>query len=181
MQNKSGLSGILSPKAFTLIELLVVVLIIGILAAIALPQYQMAVLKSRYTQLMAFGNAVHTAALSYHLANGTYPSRFDELSIDIPGTGDGRDREYQDYKCHLYGQEAGISEGGAAMRCWLATSSGDILSYFVYLSGTRYCGASYQWKMGNNLCKSITNTSQIANMWGNGNAGQNYLYLYAFN
>ena len=71
-------------KAFTLIELLVVVLIIGILAAVALPQYQKAVEKSKAAQAFAMIRTVAAAQEAYHLANGTYATTFDELAVDIP-------------------------------------------------------------------------------------------------
>ena len=87
MEQKSNCTGRLDTKAFTLIELLVVVLIIGILAAIALPQYQKAVEKSKATQALTMLKSVYQAAKAYSLANGNWPTSFDELAVDIPWTG----------------------------------------------------------------------------------------------
>ncbi|WP_428050224.1 type IV pilin protein [Candidatus Avelusimicrobium caledoniensis] len=72
-------------QAFTLIELLVVVLIIGILAAVALPQYEKAVWKSRAANMQTFMRSIATAQNAYFLANGTAVTDLDELTLDLTG------------------------------------------------------------------------------------------------
>jgi len=73
-------------KGFTLIELLVVVLIIGILSAVALPQYQKAVEKSRIMAVMPNLRALKDSLEMYYLANGQYPAdSVRELDISLSG------------------------------------------------------------------------------------------------
>lgn len=70
---------------FTLIELLVVVLIIGILAAIALPRYQESVERARISEALSISKVIARANKRYFLATGSYANHIDQLDIDIPG------------------------------------------------------------------------------------------------
>ncbi len=70
---------------FTLIELLVVVLIIGILASIALPQYQKAVDKAKFTRYQVLVKSLGDARRRLFLATGEWAHRFDELDVELPG------------------------------------------------------------------------------------------------
>ncbi len=70
-------------QGFTLIELLVVVLVIGILIAIVLPQYQVAVAKTRVIEALVILDALAKAEEVFYLENGEYTNDISELPIDI--------------------------------------------------------------------------------------------------
>ena len=112
-------------QAFTLIELLVVVLIIGILAAIAVPKYQLAVAKSKFSTLKDATIALKNAQEIYYLQNGTYANRFDLLDINLPGeweqgtTTETKDnRIYSWGKCQLTTGSCYCSDGGNAYQMY---------------------------------------------------------------
>ncbi len=72
-------------KGFTLIELLVVVLIIGILAAVALPQYQKTVDKSRAAEIWPLLQSYKQAVDAFMLSAGTdFVGDTSLLDIELP-------------------------------------------------------------------------------------------------
>ena len=72
-------------RGFTLIELLIVVLIIGVLTAIALPQYEKAVEKAKAVKMLALFKAVVQANEAYSMETGDLiANNFDVLGVSLP-------------------------------------------------------------------------------------------------
>lgn len=72
-------------SGFTLLELLIVVVIIGILAAIALPQYRKVVEKARMSEAIIMVEKIADAQERYYLINNDYTRDINDLDIDIIG------------------------------------------------------------------------------------------------
>ena len=72
---------------FTLMELMVVVIIIAVLAAVAVPMYKHAVLKSRFSTVMPVAKTIADAQESYYLQNGQYASDQEALEVTPANTG----------------------------------------------------------------------------------------------
>ncbi|MBP5403664.1 MAG: prepilin-type N-terminal cleavage/methylation domain-containing protein [Elusimicrobiaceae bacterium] len=73
-------------RGFTLIELLIVVLIVGVLATVAVPQYQKAVWKSRFAQAKTMTEALADALEVYYLGNGAYTVDLNALDVQFNAT-----------------------------------------------------------------------------------------------
>lgn len=166
-------------KGFTLIELLVVVLIIGVLAAVAVPQYEMAVEKSRAVQAVAVVKTLSEAMERYYLANNEYPdptaittSRSgisDLVDVELPELSNFEYRKYRDgyvwlkrtgsshfdytiSKCFQNGSCGGGDWKRQGLLCNISANSDD---------GSRSA----------RLCKQLCGTNTLRKVWSSGQYG----------
>ena len=70
-------------RGFSLIELVIVVAIIGILVAIALPQYQNYQVRSKVTEALVMGTSVQRAVVSYYNSKDMWPVSNLELGLPV--------------------------------------------------------------------------------------------------
>jgi len=141
-------------QGFTLIELLVVVLIIGILSAVALPQYTRAVEKARMTEALSLLTAIGKAEELYYLANGAYATSFEVLDFQIPGESvnyAGEGVKTRNFECRLFSKESSVTHGTLAACQRIPRSSFYAL---MYTADSRIACRWYSPE-GEKFCKSM--------------------------
>lgn len=139
-------------KGFTLLELLVVVVIIGILGAVALPQYMVSVERTRVAGNMSELKPIYDAALQYYSYNDEFPDSLKKLPVSLPEsyTVSGTTATSDDGTCSI-SLEASGTNPYLSMKCgrgspneyefqfkYSINSSGTIFGadkYFVVLAG----------------------------------------------
>lgn len=161
-------------KGFTLIEMLVVVLIIGILAAIALPQYQLTIDKATFAKLQATVASLRDAYDEYYMIHGVATRKFENLSFTMPNDfikvmSDNMINCVQNKDMFCCMSDSGSSHSGL-INCGKNDSS---IIYVESFFGKNYetvqhvgrCLALINNKRANRLCSSLGTKGSVGNTW----------------
>ena len=142
---------------FTLIELLVVVLIIGILAAVAVPQYRKVVNKSYTVEAITALDALVQAQEVFFLANGKYTNNLEKLDITLPQVNTNKYRYFcrEDWKC-CQAESKDWNNVPAIQYNFINVVSADLTEQ----PSQRLCIAK-PGKRSEDICKSLTKTEKV--------------------
>lgn len=164
-------------KGFTLIELLVVVLIIGILAGIAVPQYQVAVEKARVARRLPLFKSLLNAQQLYKMQNGDSTADMDLLDVSVNYV---EKRQFENKIIYTLTDGTRLNlypSGGVIVTSFPA---GYIIDYYGEstsrgnVSGSGLCYPKENGGLAERVCKSMGPESSIA-------SGDNtHVYMFSY-
>ena len=132
-------------KGFTLIELLIVVAIIGIIAAIAIPNLLNAIDRGKQKRSMADIRSLGTAVEEYSIDNNVYPVAADMATLEgivepvyirTAPLQDGWGRDFVVASTNVtYSIGSGGKDGGTLTACTGAPTCGDFDDAIIFVDG----------------------------------------------